>query len=94
MTTPPDKSKHVFGAMSMHEARLIGVDIRLGHRLAAVRELRDSTGWTATRAKDFIERYLPFVRGDDFDYREARDRFLRENFAFVDDFIEKDEMLI
>lgn len=86
--------EHIFGAMSEHDARLIGVDIRLGHRLAAVRELRDATGWRATRAKEFIEMYLPFVRGDDFNYKEARNRFLRDNFAFVEDFIEIDEMLL
>lgn len=71
----------------------IAAEIRLGRKIAAIKELRSQTGWGLKESKEYIDKYTENVsyNSGSFENDRAADRFIqahtpKENFIGDDDF--------
>ena len=83
--------------MPFTDVHEIAKHIRLGHKIAAIKEVRSQTGWGLKDSKDYLDKYYPSrdYNGlyNEPDFVEISDKFVLDHSPAVD-FIGQGEMEI
>ena len=67
----------------------IADEIRIGHKIAGIKEIRSQTGWGLKESKNYIDKYF-----DGTDHIRSAQRFIEDHVPDVPDFIDSDEMVL